>query len=129
LAAGRGGAGGVEGQQSHVQGGPGLGRAEVGAEDALDPAEPLVERGPGQVRGLGRLRLVAARSQVGGQHINEPGVGGQQRADFALHEGLQSRVVPQQVQQAAQAQVRQPVEQSGFQPGCGHVGDLAGLQE
>jgi sulfate permease, SulP family len=67
----------VQRQQGHVQGRPRFGGAEVGAQNALDPAEPLVERGPGQVRGLGRLRLVAARRQVGGQDVDEPGVRGQ----------------------------------------------------
>jgi hypothetical protein len=78
-----------------VQGSSRLGRVEVGAEDPLDPAEPLVERGPGQVGGLGRLGLVAAGGQVSGQHVDQPGVGGQQRAEFPLHEGLQPGVVAQ----------------------------------
>jgi GNAT superfamily N-acetyltransferase len=51
---------GLVGQQRDVQRRPRLGRPEIGAEDTLDPPQPLVEGRPGQVRVLGRLRLVAS---------------------------------------------------------------------
>jgi hypothetical protein len=132
-----------------VQGGPRLGRAQVGAEDSLDAAEALVKGGPGQVRGPGRGRLVAPGSQVGGQHVDEPGRWflGEQCAEFPLDERLQARVVAQQVDKPAEAQVGQPVERRRGRPlpgnpgsrGIariaivtafgGHVGDLGGLKE
>ncbi len=64
------------------------------------------------MRVLGRFGLVAASRQVRGQHPEKPGVrlAGQQGAEFAFHERLQPRIVPQQVQQTAQPQVGQSVE-------------------
>jgi len=81
-----------------VQRRPGFGRTQVGAEDSLDPPEPLIERGPGQVRALGRRCLVAAGREVGGEHIEQRcvGLGGEQGTEFPLHERLYPRVVAEQ---------------------------------
>ena len=54
---------------------------------------------------------------------------GEQGADLALRERVHARVVPQQLEQAAQPQVRQPQERGGRrQVRCG-VRDLTGLDE
>jgi len=109
---------GLQREQRHVQRRPRLGRAQVGAEDPLNPVQPLVERGPGQVGVLRRCRLVTAGGQVGAQHADEVSVlfAGEQGTEFALHEGLQPRVVTEQMEQTTQPQVRQPVEQRLARP-------------
>jgi hypothetical protein len=85
------------------------------------------------VRPRGGGRLVAARFQVAGQvaHQRRPvrGVVGRQRAQFPLGEGREPRVVPQHVQQAAQPQVRQPVERAPVGVPDRRVGDLPGVEE
>ena len=92
------------------------------------------------MRVLGRLRLVAAGREVGGEHIEKRRVrlGGEQRAEFPFHERLHPRVVAQQVEQPAQAQVSQPVERGPVRAALGtpavrafrrHVGHLAGLKK
>jgi len=122
---------------------PRLGRTQVGSEDPLDAVQPLVEGRPGQVGVLGRFRLVTAGGQVGAQYADEVSVmfAGEQGTEFALHEGLQPRVVAEQMEQATQPQIRQPVEQRSPRPrrrafATAHIralgrniGDLTGLQE
>ena len=129
---------------------PRLGRTQVGSEDPLDAVQPLVEGRPGQVGVLGRFRLVTAGGQVGAQYADEVSVmfAGEQGTEFALHEGLQPRVVAEQMEQATQPQIRQPVEQrpagprqrfpgprqrafatAGIRALGRHVGDLASRNE
>jgi hypothetical protein len=86
---------------------------------------------------LGRGRLVPARLQVRPQRPEQLlarvlGVVPQQRPQFPLDEGLQARLVAQQVQQAGQADVGQPVHgHAGPRPAVvpERVRDLPGLLE
>jgi hypothetical protein len=92
-----------------VQRGAGLGVGQADPEYPLDEREPLVERGPCQVRTGGGEGLVAAGiqedGQVGGQAGAVLGVVGQQRSELTAGERAKPVVVPQQVQQTAQPQV------------------------
>ena len=65
-------------------------------------------------------------------------LGGEQRAEFPLHERLQPRVVAEQVEQPAQTQISKPVEGRPVRAAAGapavralrrHVGYLAGLEK
>ena len=93
-----------------MQGSAGLGVGEADAEHLLDEAQPLVERGPGEVRARGGECLVAAGLDEGRQVTDQggpvPGVVGKQRAKLPLGERAQPGVLAQQVQQAPQPQVR-----------------------
>ena len=89
---------------------------QVDVQDPLDLGQPLVEGRSRQVGGVGGGGLVAAVVEVGPQQPDQGGVGGgvvgQERAQLALDEGLQAGVVAEQVQQAAEPDVRQSVEGS-----------------
>ena len=99
-----------------------------------DAGQPLVEGRPGQVRGGGAGRLVAALLQVRPQGAEQllagvPGVVRQQRAEFALDERLQPGLVAQQVQQAGQPDVRQPEDRQVPAVPAGRLGDLPRLDQ
>lgn len=82
---------------------------------------------------LGGFGLVPARLQIGGQAAGQVRavrvVVGQQRPQFPFGEGLHPGVVAEQVQQAAEPQVRQPVVGAAVGLADGDVPDLPGLEE
>jgi len=81
-----------------------LGRVQVGAEYALDPPEPFVERRPGQVRSLAASALFPPHEVRASTRAAMCRSAVEQRAQLALHD-VASAGRPGAVHQAAQAQV------------------------
>jgi hypothetical protein len=94
-------------EQRHVERGELFPVVQVDAEQRLDALQSPVQGGPADVVDLGGRRLVAARRQIGAQHLQQ-GRLPQQRPELPPDERLQLRFVAQQAHQAAQPYVAQP---------------------
>src|SRR5699024_2417850 len=116
-------------QQRNVQCRARLRIVERDAEAVLQLRDPSVERGSGQVSGSRHRGLVPTMGAVETEEIQQLLVGRvpEQRSELALGEGPQPRVLGQQRQQTAQADVRCAVERAPADvEGGGDLGDLGG---
>lgn len=103
----------VADQQCDMQRQDGLRVVETHAQHLLDPAQLLVVRGPGQMGGGRSGRLVPAVGTKVPEELHQPAamtrVAGDQRPQLTIGERTQAFVISKQLQQAAQADVVQPV--------------------